>query len=153
MKLTFFTDGAVKNNGGAGRMGYAAIAVWGDQRREFSEFCDSESATNQRAEVLAVILAAQAVPNKKRPEIDLTIVTDSEWAIECLKKLLGLPSLYKKIQCNLDLLEATASVLSTYKSVTFRHVRGHRGDELNERANFLAQTAAGTWKGRKEAKR
>lgn len=61
--LLIYTDGASRGNPGPG--GYGIILVWGNKRKEMA--AGYRLTTNNRMELLAVIVALQSLTKKKYP--------------------------------------------------------------------------------------
>lgn len=91
--MVIYTDGGCRNNGRPGAIGAAAAVV--EQRfgkkvsRTESLSTDQWPATNQRAEILGIIIALELALEKHRtlhtnPRLDLTIYTDSKYARDCM---------------------------------------------------------------------
>lgn len=86
--------------------------------------------TNNIAELTGIYLALCAV---YRSDIELTVYSDSEYSIGVLSKPWN-------PQMNKELIEEMRAML-TYRKTTFKHVKGHNGNELNELADKLAGQA------------
>ena len=91
--MEMYVDGGCRNNGYSGAIGAAACVVqgkWG--RQKIHTKClpyYSPEATNQRAELSAIILALKTAWNKYEdlsgtPYIQVTIHTDSKYALGCM---------------------------------------------------------------------
>lgn len=147
-----YTDGAcVKNPGGPA--GWAAL-LWaaGDfvNGKPYPDAacieCSghiprSETTTNNRAEIAAVLAVLSIAP----PDLPLTIYSDSEYTIKVAQ---GIYQMKK----NTDLWAKYQALHSHRKSApAFEWVGGHRGQLQNERADELAGIAA--WNGDIEAYR
>ena len=138
------TDGACRGNPGPG--GWA----WASGVESFASGADAHT-TNQRMEVLAVIEAL-----KENPENPLEIVSDSNYVVKCFndKWYVGwLRRNWKNSQgqpvANRDLWEELfALALEADRDVTFRWVKGHSGDVMNDFVDELATQAADTQRGR-----
>lgn len=136
-RIVLATDGScLSNPGGPG--GWAWVV---------SESCwaagGNPSTTNQRMELQAVGEAVRAFP-EDRP---LHIQSDSLYAIKCLTEWLpnwlrnNWVNSAKKPVSNRDLIEYIAFLMKG-RDITFEHVRGHRGHELNELADVKCGAAA-----------
>lgn len=136
-----YTDGGVKNNGGEGRMGMGVVLI-GPRTIELQKAIDAENATNNRAEMHAILMALECIKPPCRPQTRMRIITDSQW---CINSITGK---WKGVTKNLDLIAEARALIEQYQSVEFEYVRGHNGDPDNERANELAQRQAGTWRGK-----
>ena len=79
MQLIIYTDGAARGNPGRG--GYGAILMWGDVRKELS--AGYRLTTNNRIELLAVIVALRSLTKKNIP---VTIYTDSQYIVNAVEK-------------------------------------------------------------------
>ena len=78
-KVTIYTDGAAKGNPGNG--GYGAVLLAGQHKKELSEgFLNT---TNNRMELLAVIVALEALNNKGT---DVTVYSDSKYVVDSVEK-------------------------------------------------------------------
>ena len=93
--------------------------------------------TNNQAELLAIREAAYAVSVHPEigPGVSLSIISDSEYAILMCRSH-GNP---KK---NPQLVREVREALSRFQSVKFTWVKGHIGNEWNEVANTLAESAS-----------
>jgi ribonuclease HI len=120
--IKIYTDGDCSGNPGPG--GWAAILEYKGRRREIMG-CELQT-TNNKMELIAVIHGLEAL---KEP-CSVIVYTDSLYVI-------GVTSMGWKRKANLDLL-AQLDALCAKHDVEFKHVRGHSGDPLNERADKLA---------------
>ncbi|MCI5059636.1 MAG: ribonuclease HI [Alphaproteobacteria bacterium] len=139
MSITIYTDGACSGNPGPG--GWGAILQWNGHEKELSG--GEPDTTNNRMEMMAVIKALEAL---KKDENNVTIYTDSKYVLEGVEKWLvgwkarGWRTAAKKPVKNQDLWERIDSALSK-NHVKFIWVKGHSGDEMNERVDKLAVCA------------
>ena len=67
MNISIYTDGSSKGNPGKG--GYGIVLLSGSHRKEFS--CGYKLTTNNRMELLAVIVGLEAIKNKSNQNIDI----------------------------------------------------------------------------------
>lgn len=116
-----YTDGACSGNPGPG--GWAAILRWNGYQRDIGG-CEPQT-TNNRMELAAVIGGLKALSEPCM----VTVYTDSQYVI-------GVMNGWKR-KANHDLL-CELDALCAEHTVTFRHIRGHSGHPLNERADVLA---------------
>lgn len=137
--ITVSTDGSCLRNPG-GAIGWA----WANHDGTHDSG-GHESGTNQIAELMAVLEAVRAHPGDE----PLTIQADSQYAIKCSSEWIhgwrrkGWRTASGGPVQNLELIRAIdAAITSRPGGVTFVWVRGHRGDEFNERADELAGIAA-----------
>ena len=139
--LVIYTDGGAINNPGPG--GYGVVICNGEGRRELSG--GFRLTTNNRMEMTACIEALKAVAGCGRP---IVLYSDSSylvngiekgwaksWRARGWRKADGAPAL------NADLWSELLDLLSSEK-VTLHWVKGHAGNELNERCDQLAVAAA-----------
>lgn len=133
--IVIYTDGACKGNPGVGGWG-----AWLQHKsNEKSIFGGEMNTTNNRMELTAVIRALESL---KRPS-SVKLYTDSvyvqkgmtEWIIGWKAKNWRTSS--KKPVKNDDLWKTLDVVASTHQ-VEWLWVKGHAGDEGNERADALA---------------
>ncbi len=120
-----YTDGACSGNPGPG--GWGAVLIWNGVVKELSG--GELYTTNQRMELTAVIKALEAL---KRP-CEVLVRTDSQY-------LVGTMTQGWKRRANLDLWERLDELCRVHR-VEFEWLRGHAGNEYNERADQLARGA------------
>ena len=125
--ICIFTDGA--SSGNPGPSGIGVVLRWGKHQKEISEFIGM--ATNNIAELKAIEAGLKAVKNTDLP---VKVYTDSNYAY-------GILALGWKEKKNKDTIVAIKKIMSKFKDLTFIKVKGHAGDEGNERADFLATDA------------
>ncbi len=133
--VTIYTDGACSGNPGPG--GWAAILCYGAARRELSG--GEADTTNNRMELLAVIRGLEALKEECRVEL----CTDSQYIANALNN--GWLRDWKKrgwrrrdgALKNAELWQTLDALLQRH-IVAARWVKGHAGDELNDRCDALA---------------
>lgn len=145
MKVTVFTDGSSRGNPGPG--GYGSVLVYRNTRGEEHRLELSggyRMTTNNRMELLAPIAALEAL---KRP-CSVEINSDSQYVVNAFNKdwiggwqHRGWKGADKKPVKNIDLWQRLLVAAAPHE-VRWRWVRGHAGNELNERCDELATTAA-----------
>ncbi len=132
-----YTDGACSGNPGPGGWAWA-VAPEGTP-------CGSGGAartTNQRMELQAVLEALQTLPGS------LTIVSDSTYVVHCFRdkwwvkwKVNGWRNSKKEPVANADLWMPLVELVIE-RQPTFRWVKGHSGDRMNDLVDRLAVAAA-----------
>lgn len=135
-KVTIYTDGAAKGNPGNG--GYGAVLLAGQHKKELSEgFINT---TNNRMELLAVIVALEALKNAGT---EVTIYSDSKYVVDSVEKkwVFGWQKKGFKGKKNIDLWKRFLQVYPKH-NIKFVWVKGHAGNFYNERCDELAVQAA-----------
>jgi ribonuclease HI len=136
--VEIYTDGACRGNPGPG--GWAALLVAGKERKEVS---GAEAATtNNRMELKAAIAGLGAL---KRP-CAVRLYTDSKYVLQGFTEWLpnwkarGWRTASREPVKNQDLWERLDAAAAG-QDIDWRWVRGHSGDDGNERADRLANLA------------
>ena len=135
-KVTFITDGACSGNPGPG--GWCVIIKKDDKVNEF--FGGDLETTNNKMELTAVIKGFENLNNAS----EVLVKTDSTYVINGITKWLpnwkakGWINSAKKPVANKDLWVQLESLISNHK-VDWLWVKGHSGDDENERADELAR--------------
>tara|TARA_R110002020_G_scaffold20374_4_gene69497 strand:- start:528 stop:1004 length:477 start_codon:yes stop_codon:yes gene_type:complete len=135
-RVIVHTDGACSGNPGPG--GWGAILEWQGHIRELKG--GERETTNNRMELTAAIEALKALTRKS----SVDIFTDSQYVRGGITgwirnwKRNGWRTSDKKPVKNADLWKALDE-LSQQHDVHWHWVRGHAGDERNERADELAR--------------
>lgn len=138
MSIKIYTDGACSGNPGPG--GWGALLMWNDHEKELSG--GEQDTTNNRMEMMAVIKSLEALKKKS----DVKLYTDSKYVQQGVHEWLagwkarGWKSAAKKPVKNQDLWEQIDSLIGQH-SVEFIWVKGHAGNEFNERVDKLAVAA------------
>jgi len=134
--INVFTDGASSGNPGPG--GYGVILKKGQFYKEIS--AGFRKTTNNRMELLAVIVALEAIKN---PNQEIMIYSDSKYIIDAVEKgwLFGWIKKGFVGKKNKDLWLRFYSIYKQHQ-VKFTWVKGHAGHFENERCDELAVQAA-----------
>lgn len=141
--LKIWTDGSCLGNPGAGGWGFVATDGTNIAERNGGE----SNTTNNRMELTAVIRALSAAKN----HAELEIHTDSQYVkngiLSWIKtwKRNNWRTADKKPVKNQDLWQQLDDLASA-KTIHWFWVRGHNGDEMNERVDLLARSAAEKFK-------
>jgi len=136
--VTIFTDGACSGNPGPG--GWAAILTSRGRTRELSG--GEALTTNNRMELTAAIAALEAL---KRP-CEVEMHTDSQYVRNGVAEWLqawkrnGWRTADRKPVKNEDLWRRLDEATQRH-AIDWQWVKGHAGDEMNERADALARAA------------
>ena len=135
-RVTIYTDGAARGNPGPG--GYGVVMLAGQHRKEISE--GFELTTNNRMELLAVIVALEAL---KFSNCQVTIYFDSKYVVDAVEKkwLWGWVKKRFKGKKNVDLWTRFLKVYQLHQ-VSFKWVKGHANIPENERCDELAVEAS-----------
>ena len=137
--VTIYTDGGCAPNPGAGGWAYILIAADG-RRKQHAGNC--RATTNNRMELTAALEALRAL---KKP-CAVTLHTDSEYLKNGITQWLpgwikrGWRTASKQPVKNRDLWEALYREAQNHE-LEWVWVRGHSGDEWNERVDRLATEA------------
>ena len=135
--VKIYTDGACEPNPGPG--GWAALLLFGKHEKELS---GSEThTTNNRMELTAAVQALSALKEPCR----IDFYTDSEYLRRGISEWLpdwrmrGWKRKSGKL-ANIDLWQNLEASLKDHK-ITWHWVRGHAGDQFNQRVDSLARKA------------
>jgi ribonuclease HI len=143
-EVTIYADGACMGNPGPG--GYGVIITYGERRKELS--AGFRLTTNNRMEILGCIAGLSAL---KEP-CDVTVYSDSRYVVNTMTKSWAIrwrrnewkrkdADGQTKDALNKDLWIQMLELCDKH-SVQFKWIRGHSGNEGNERCDELARTAA-----------
>ena len=139
--ITVYTDGACSGNPGPGGWAWA-VSPDGMPSGAGGE----RQTTNQRMEIQAVLEAIRtlAAQNPGRP---IDVVSDSTYVVNCFRdkwwvrwEQNGWRNSQKKPVANADLWQPLIALVKA-NPVTFRWVKGHSGDRLNDLVDELAVAA------------
>lgn len=134
--IIIYTDGACAGNPGPG--GYAAIIIGENTRKEIAGY--KEDTTNNRMELLAVIEGLKAI--KKGSKIK--VFSDSNYVIKGITgwidnwKKNGWKTAKKNNVKNKILWKELDKLTQEYDA-EFLKVKGHAGNEYNEKADSMAK--------------
>lgn len=138
-EVTIYTDGACSGNPGIG--GWGAVLLYGEHRKEISG--SDGNTTNNRMELYAVIAALSLLKYPCR----VSVYSDSAYVVNAVTcgwlkqwERNGWVRQDRKPVLNVDLWEALCVHLRTH-TVTFKKVKGHADDPLNNRCDELATSA------------
>ena len=134
--VRLFTDGACSGNPGPG--GWA----WAVPDGPYASGAEAHT-TNQRMEIAAVLHAVNAHDGP------LDVVSDSTYVVNCFRdkwyvgwRNRGWTNSQRKPVANRDLWEPLIDLVLARGDVTFRWVKGHGADKMNDLVERLAVAAS-----------
>jgi len=133
--IELYTDGAASGNPGPG--GYGVVLKYGNNRKELSE--GFVRTTNNRMELLAVIVGLESIKNKNIP---VKIFSDSKYVVDAInqKWLQGWVLTGFKKKANVDLWKRFLNVYNP-RMHQFFWVKGHADNVENNCCDELAVEA------------
>ena len=136
--IIVYTDGSSRGNPGPGGYGIVMQKFGTDYLKEFSE--GYKKTTNNRMELLAVIVALEKIKKEKQ---HVHIYTDSKYVSESVEKkwVENWEKKQFKNKKNPDLWIRFLKIYRKHK-VRFFWVKGHNNNPTNERCDFLAVQAS-----------
>lgn len=134
--IEIYTDGSAKGNPGPG--GYGIVMRFKGQEKELSQ--GFRLTTNNRMELLAIIVALESLKTNKFP---VKIHSDSKYVIDSITKgwVFGWSQKGFKGKKNVDLWQRYLKLHPKF-NLHFEWVKGHAGHPENERCDQLAVAAA-----------
>lgn len=140
-ELIIYTDGACSGNPGPG--GWGAVLLFKDKKKEI--YGGAKHTTNQRMEMTAVI---EALKSLTVSDWEVNVYSDSAYVVNAFKQdwisnwqRNGWKNSKKEAVANQDLWKELISLMQLNR-VTINKVKGHAGDEWNERCDELARKGA-----------
>ena len=131
--IEVYTDGAYSSSRNQGGLGIVFIK----DNKVIAKFSKTyKNTTNNRMELMAVIIALQSI----KDENEITIYSDSMYVI-------GTAIQGWKRKKNLDLWEKYDAVIDSFKTVTFKHVKGHSTNMFNNLCDEMAVAASQAYAG------
>ena len=145
MKVIVYSDGSSRGNPGPG--GFGSVLRYTDAAGQLHErelSCGYARTTNNRMELMGVIAALECL----RKPCEVEVHTDSQYVANAFNKRWvdgwrrrGWKNAKKEPVKNPDLWKRLLRAMEPHE-VTYLWVRGHAGNELNERCDRLAVDAA-----------
>ncbi len=138
-QVHIYTDGAAKGNPGPAGYGVVIELVGTDYKKEFFE--GFRHSTNNRMELLAVIVGLEKLKN---PKMTVLVVSDSKYVVDAVEKRWVFQWEKKGFvgKKNPDLWLRFLKVYRKHK-VDFKWIKGHNNHPQNERCDELAVYASG----------
>ncbi|MAT34911.1 MAG: ribonuclease HI [Ponticaulis sp.] len=139
-KVDVWTDGACSGNPGPG--GWGVLMRSGQHEKEL--FGGEPDTTNNRMELMAAIVALETIKTGN----EIALHTDSTYVKDGLNKWIhgwkrnGWKTAAKKPVKNCDLWKRLDEAAQRHPNLEWHWVKGHAGDEGNERADSLARKGA-----------
>lgn len=135
-KIIIHTDGAAQGNPGRG--GYGIVMQSGSHYKELSE--GFKLTTNNRMELLSVIVALERI---KIENAQVEVYSDSKYVVDAVEKgwVFSWEKKNFKGKKNVDLWKRFLPIYRKH-NVKFFWVKGHAGNQFNERCDQLAVEAA-----------
>jgi len=144
-QLVIYTDGACSGNPGPGGWAWA-VSPTGEPHGSGGE----AHTTNQRMEIYAVLDALRTharLADDHGAAMPIEIVSDSTYVVNCFKdrwwvkwQRNGWMNSQRKPVANVDLWEPLIELVEA-SDVSFRWVKGHSGDRMNDLVDRLAVEA------------
>ncbi len=136
--IIVYTDGSSRGNPGPGGYGIVMQEIDTSYKKEFSK--GFKKTTNNRMELLAVIIALEKLKNTNQK---VHIYTDSKYVSDSVEKkwVFNWERKGFKNKKNPDLWIRFLSVYKKHK-VSFFWIKGHNNNLLNERCDYLAVEAS-----------
>lgn len=141
-EVTIYTDGGARYNPGPG--GYGIVQIYNGQRKELSG--GFNLTTNNRMELMGCIVALRELEHRDKP---VTLYTDSSYVVNGIVKgwakswrRNGWVKSDRKPAINPDLWAELLDLVEDL-DITFKWVKGHAGNPMNERCDELAVASAG----------
>ncbi len=138
-EVVIYTDGACSGNPGRG--GWGAVLRWNGTQRELHG--GEPLTTNNRMELMAAIQALETLTRPSR----VVMYTDSKYVLDGITKWIagwqrnGWRTSARQPVKNEDLWRRLVAALDGHE-VSWQWVKGHAGEEGNERADELARLGA-----------
>ena len=133
--IELYNDGAASGNPGPG--GYGIVLKFGNKRKEMHE--GFKHTTNNRMELLAVIVGLESIKNKELP---VKIYSDSKYVVDAInqKWLQNWIKINFKNKANVDLWLRFLKIYNP-RLHHFYWVKGHASNVENNRCDELAVMA------------
>ena len=136
--VVIYTDGSSRGNPGPGGYGIVMIEPKSNYIKEFT--CGSKKTTNNRLELIAVLVALEKIKAENQQE---NVNTDSKYVSDAVEKkwVFNWEKKDFKSKKNPDLWKRFLKVYKKHK-VYFFWVKGHSNNLYNEKCDYLAVEAS-----------
>jgi len=141
-KVIIYNDGGYHSSTKIG--GWAAILNYNNIQKEILGATDLET-TSQRMELQSCI---ESLKQLKRFDMPVEIWSDSAYLVNCINQKWYTQWIFnnwktknKKHVKNKDLWKQILSLYAKFKDIKFFHIKGHNGNEMNEKVDKLVQKA------------
>ncbi len=139
--VIIYCDGACSGNQFTNNTGgWGAVLLFKGKKKEING--GEVNTSNQRMELTACISALKAVKKNTYP---VKVYSDSAYLVNCMQQkwyekwmVNGWKNSKKELVENKDLWEELLGLVDNF-NISFYKVKGHAGEELNERADKLAR--------------
>ena len=125
--------------------GWACLVIYGEYTEELSGW--EANVTNNRMELRAVIEGFKHILREYDRPMRVVVISDSNYVVKAMQEQWPVKWDYRnwrtasgELVKNRDLWEELQEITAPFP-VTWTHIHGHRGDELNDRADELAVAA------------
>ena len=135
--ITIYTDGACSGNPGIGGWG---VVILEENKEDRLLNGGNDNTTNNRMELTAAIEALKYFEDKQ----NITLITDSKYVKDGIQSWIqnwkknGWKTAAKKPVKNKELWIELDQLISRH-TITWKWVKGHAGNEHNEKADYLAR--------------
>lgn len=142
-----YTDGGCRGNGKIRSIGGYGVVIRNEEyARELSQ--GYTGTTNNEMEIMACVAALEEIKKSYDRHTRVNIYSDSAYVVNCFKqtwwvkwKYNGWKNAKGEAVKNKELWEHLIRLTEDFEDVNFNKVKGHSTDELNNRADQLANDA------------
>ncbi|NFF75933.1 ribonuclease HI [Clostridium sporogenes] len=146
--ITIYCDGGCRGNQKKHNIGgWGAILTQNDTDNEKEIYGNKINTTNNQMELTACIKSLEAIKEDARCKVNIEIYSDSAYLVNGMNSWINgwikknwINSKKKPVE-NKELWQQILELTKKFENVTFNKCKGHSGEELNERADELANIA------------
>ncbi|BAO04766.1 RNase HI [Clostridium botulinum B str. Osaka05] len=146
--ITIYCDGGCRGNQKKDNIGgWGAILTQNNIDKKKEIYGNKINTTNNQMELTACIKSLEAIKEDVRQKFNIEIHSDSAYLVNGMNSWINgwikknWRNSQKKPVENKELWQQILELTKQFKSVTFNKCKGHSGEELNERADELANIA------------